>query len=473
MIKEYKKSLIKTFRLLEVFILIGTFLIAFYLRFSPTDLNSFSLSLQFKIFLLSMILLWLYFSSRFHLYASKKYSSFQREMIDTAKTVSICLFGATIPAFFLREDPLSRLFLLYLWPLQVAFLVIFRFCIRTSLRILHLRGYDYRQILIVGCNTRSAIIARRIIEVPDCGIKVLGFVDDQDLYSEKNSKSFKHQIIGKLNDLEEILRTNIIDEVFVTLPIKSFYSEIERIIYLCEQTGVEVKIPTDIFNSKIAKYSIANFGDIDFIDFYTGPKMTWQIVIKRSIDVCISAILLILFAPLFLVVMTAIKSTSKGPVFFVQKRIGYNGRLFRCLKFRTMIKNADMQKNELNHLNEMDGPVFKISNDPRVTTVGRFLRKTSIDELPQLINVFKGDMSLVGPRPPVPEEVYKYKLSDRRRLSIRPGITCIWQVSGRNNIGFDKWMDMDMQYIDKWSLWLDFKILFKTIPAVILQKGVH
>jgi exopolysaccharide biosynthesis polyprenyl glycosylphosphotransferase len=394
-------------------------------------------------------------------------------MFDTAKTVTLCLVGATIPAFFLREDPLSRLFLLYLWPLQVGFLILFRFCIRTSLRILHLRGYDYRQVVIVGCNTRAAIIAKRIIEMPDYGIKLLGIIDDQDSNNEKNNNLFKHRIIGKLSDIEEILRSNVVDEVFVTLPIKSFYSEMENIIYLCEQAGVEVKIPTDIFKSKIAKYSIANFGEVEFLDFYTGPKMTWQMIVKRTTDVIVSSMALVLFAPLFVVVMLAIKFTSSGPVFFIQKRIGYNGRLFNCLKFRTMIDNADKLKKELDYLNEMDGPVFKIDNDPRVTNVGRFLRKTSIDELPQLINVFKGDMSLVGPRPPVPEEVCQYKLADRRRLSIRPGITCIWQVSGRNNIGFDKWMDMDMQYIDKWSLWLDFKILLKTIPAVILQKGAH
>jgi len=166
-----------------------------------------------------------------------------------------------------------------------------------------------------------------------------------------------------------------------------------------------------------------------------------------------------------------IKATSKGPVFFVQQRIGYNGRLFNCLKFRTMIENAEEIKKDLKKLNEMDGPVFKIKNDPRITKVGRFLRKTSIDELPQIINVLKGDMSLVGPRPPVPDEVSQYELEDRRRLSMRPGITCIWQVNGRNAIGFDKWMELDRQYIDNWSLWLDIKILAKTIPAVLRGSG--
>jgi exopolysaccharide biosynthesis polyprenyl glycosylphosphotransferase len=201
--------------------------------------------------------------------------------------------------------------------------------------------------------------------------------------------------------------------------------------------------------------------------------MDMQIILKRLIDVLVSAVAMVLFIPIFLAISIAIKWTSTGPIFFSQKRIGYNGRTFNCLKFRTMVVDAEILKSQLKDMNEMDGPVFKIKNDPRVTQIGRFLRKTSLDELPQLINVFKGDMSLVGPRPPVPEEVYQYQLADRRRLSIRPGITCIWQASGRNDIPFDEWMKLDRQYIDNWSLWLDMKILFKTLAAVLFQRGAQ
>ncbi len=192
---------------------------------------------------------------------------------------------------------------------------------------------------------------------------------------------------------------------------------------------------------------------------------------KRMIDVAVSSMLLILLSPVFLVVSILIKKDSRGPVFFRQKRVGYNGRLFTCLKFRTMINEAEMVRDELLHLNEMDGPVFKITDDPRVTRTGKFLRKTSLDELPQLINVLRGEMSLVGPRPPIPSEVQQYELMNHRRLSVKPGMTCTWQVSGRNNISFKKWMEMDMQYIDQWSLWLDMKILLKTVPAVLKGSG--
>jgi lipopolysaccharide/colanic/teichoic acid biosynthesis glycosyltransferase len=181
--------------------------------------------------------------------------------------------------------------------------------------------------------------------------------------------------------------------------------------------------------------------------------------------------LLFFFSPVFLIVSILIKTDSKGPVFFRQQRVGYNGRLFTCLKFRTMINNAEESRDELLHLNEMTGPVFKITHDPRMTRMGRFLRQTSLDELPQFINVLKGDMSLVGPRPPLPSEVEQYQCEDRRRLSMKPGITCLWQVSGRSNIPFEKWMELDKEYIDNWSLKLDLKILVKTIPAVLRGSG--
>ncbi len=324
--------------------------------------------------------------------------------------------------------------------------------------------------MIVGRNDRAAKIAQQIEETPDFGLRILGFIDSPNNNNEEGN-IYNFNLIGSLEDLERILREQVVDEVFVTLPIKSFYSDIEKILSLCEQVGVEVKIPTDLFSLSLAKETISRFGDIQVIDLYTSPKMNSQLIAKRVIDVIASSIVLIFLPPLFAVVIILIKTTSKGPIFFKQQRVGYNGRLFTCLKFRTMIENAEILKGTLTASNEMDGPVFKIKDDPRITKVGRFLRKTSIDELPQLINVLVGDMSLVGPRPPVPGEVTQYDLTDRRRLSMRPGITCIWQVSGRNVISFEKWMELDRQYIDQWSLWLDMKILAKTITAVLRGSG--
>jgi lipopolysaccharide/colanic/teichoic acid biosynthesis glycosyltransferase len=182
---------------------------------------------------------------------------------------------------------------------------------------------------------------------------------------------------------------------------------------------------------------------------------------------------MIALSPLFLLTAILIRATSKGPVFYIQKRMGLNGRKFVLYKFRSMYKGSHLKLSELSHKNEMKGPIFKIKNDPRITPIGRILRKFSIDELPQLFNVFAGQMSLVGPRPPLPSEVKKYELWQRRRLSMRPGLTCLWQISGRNRIGFDDWMKLDLEYIDNWSLWLDFKILCKTVPVVLFGVGAY
>ena len=469
MLKQYTKSFANAFRLVDVLIIICSFYIAYGLRFGEINLNIFDYPKQFQILLPIYLLVWIYFSNRFQLYSSKRMISFYQEALDVCKTTIICLAISIIPPFFVRENPLSRLFLLYLWVLQTGSLILFRFTTRGFLKYIRSRGYNYREILFVGRNDRAAQLVKKIEESPELGLRILGFLDAPN--GKGNVFFLNYKLIGGLDDLEEILRHQIVDEVFVFLPIKSFYSEIDKILHICEHVGVEVKIPTDLFSLKLAKSTVSEYGAVSVIDLYTSPKITWQLLIKRLIDITSSAVLLILLSPLFAVVSILIKGTSKGPVFFKQQRVGYNGRFFNCLKFRTMLENAEALQKGLLRLNEMEGPVFKIKNDPRVTKVGRILRKLSIDELPQLMNVLKGEMSLVGPRPPIPGEVNQYELKDRRRLSMKPGITCLWQVNGRNAIPFEKWMELDKEYIDHWSLWLDFKIIAQTIPAVLKSSG--
>ena len=346
----------------------------------------------------------------------------------------------------------------------------FRMVLRYSLRYLRSRGYNYRQILVVGRNDRAARLARSVQEMPELGLKIVGFIDAPN-GSRDHDLDYPFELLGTIDDCPRIIREHVIDEIYITLPLKSFYAEAEKLVRLCETVGLEVKIPTNLFDVRKCKSTISHDLDVAVIDLYTSPKMDFQLVLKRLMDICVSTALLLLTFPLFLLVAVLIKLTSEGPVFFRQERVGYNGRTFTLYKFRTMVKNAEQMKKDLLELNEMDGPVFKIRNDPRITRVGHVLRKTSIDELPQLINVLKGDMSLVGPRPPVPNEVVQYQLSDRRRLSMKPGMTGIWQVSGRNNVSFEKWMEMDRQYIDQWSLWLDLKILARTVPVILRGSG--
>ena len=470
MLKQHVKSFEGLFRFFDILIIVASFCTAYYLRHDFTYSGFIEMRLQFKVFFFAYLIFWIFFSIKNELYNSKRFVAIWTESLSLVKTITISFLLAFIPAFYFRQDPLSRLFIIYFGLIQTGSLITFHFFVRGFLSYIRLRGYNYRQVLIVGRNKRAEEMAKLFIENPQYGIRLIGYVDDQ-INKNGFSNFARSKLIGKLEDLEKILLQEVVDEVIVTLPMKSFYSEIQQIVLLCEKVGVEVKLPANLFSFNLCMSTISSYHDIQVIDFYTSPKMTFQMVVKRIFDIVVSSVSLISSAPVFLVVPIIIKATSEGPVFFTQQRIGYNGRPFTCLKFRTMDENAEVIKKELLKLNEMDGPVFKMENDPRVTKIGRFLRKTSIDELPQLINVLKGDMSLVGPRPPVPGEVSEYNLMDRRRLSMRPGITCIWQTCGRNNIGFENWMELDRQYIDNWSLWLDIKILLKTIPAVLKGSG--
>jgi exopolysaccharide biosynthesis polyprenyl glycosylphosphotransferase len=277
-----------------------------------------------------------------------------------------------------------------------------------------------------------------------------------------------------LAKLESVLRHQSVDEVLVSLPPKSYAPLVEKIVRRCEEEGVVVRVRAEIFQLHTAKAYADELEGMPVLTFRSGPKEDWRLIAKRLIDILASAALLLMLAPLFAVVALLIKLNSQGPVFFTQERIGFNKRRFAMLKFRTMINGAEKQQETLEGYNEADGPVFKIKNDPRVTPVGRFLRRFSIDELPQLINVLMGDMSLVGPRPLPVRDVERIDVaSHKRRFSIKPGLTCLWQVNGRSNIGFEEWVRMDLQYIDQWSLGLDMLILLKTIPAVFKGPGAY
>ena len=470
MLKKHKRSLARTFCLLDFLIVISAFIAASCLRFGSGGRYLLSFPLQFKVFFITYVAAWIYLSNYLHLYASRRLTSLRREALDVSRATLFCAVFATISAFFFRELPLSRLFLLYVWGIQTVSLILFRYVLRSFLKYIRRRGYNFRHVLIIGRNHRAARFLNTIAESPELGLQVVGFLDAPTT-NGTDPRFSKYAFLGALTAFETVLRTYVVDEVVVFLPIKSFYEDIEAILRVCEGVGVEVKLPTDLFSLKLAKSTISTYGDGPVIDLYTSPKMNWQLVAKRAIDVTASAVLLLLLSPVFALVSILIRITSSGPVFFRQQRHGYNGRLFECLKFRTMVENAEELKETLLHLNEVSGPVFKIKDDPRITKIGRLLRKTSMDELPQLINVLKGDMSLVGPRPPVPGEVIQYDLPHLRRLSMKPGITCLWQVNGRSSVSFDQWMELDKKYIDHWSLWLDFKILAKTIPAVLGGSG--
>jgi exopolysaccharide biosynthesis polyprenyl glycosylphosphotransferase len=317
-------------------------------------------------------------------------------------------------------------------------------------------------VIVIGAGNRGQNVVRLIRENPDIGYHFAGFVDDLEV----------PDVLGRLSEISDILAENVIDEVIICLPVKTFYEEMQAIIAAAEEQGIIVRVYSDLFNLKLSHAIAGEIGEIPILSIYTPRLSNWQALIKNTIDLAGAFALLTALSPMILAIAIIIKLTSPGPVFFIQNRVGLNKRRFRMYKFRTMVAYAESRQIELEQLNEADGPVFKMRNDPRVTPIGKWLRKTSLDELPQLLNVLFGDLSLVGPRPLPERDFEKFnKLWFNRRFSVKPGITCIWQISGRSETSFDTWILQDLEYIDKWSIALDMKILYKTIPSVIRGTG--
>ena len=362
----------------------------------------------------------------------------------------------------------SRLFVATYIVITVLFLIGAKYPLRYFLDYLHKLGFNQVNLLIVGTGKRSIQFIKTVKQHSNWGLRIVGLIDDDHGMFGKEIEGYR--VLGRIQDIPFIIHRKVIDRVIFVVP-RLWLNRIDEAILACEREGIATSISMDLYNLRIAKVRQTDFSGFPLLEFETFNAREWQLFIKRTLDIIFSSILIALLSPLMLLVALIIKLESRGPIFFKQSRCGLNGRHFTLFKFRSMVQNAEMKKRFLEKQNEMDGPVFKIKSDPRITKIGRILRKTSIDELPQLFNVLRGDMSLVGPRPPLPIEVEMYQLWQRRRLSLKPGITCIWQVSGRNKIRFERWMEMDLEYIDNWSLWLDFKILFKTFFVVISGYG--
>ncbi|MFO0982767.1 MAG: sugar transferase [Planctomycetota bacterium] len=421
-------------------------------------------------------ILFIAIGSRHHLYQSKRTDTLLAELFDVMSVLTTAMGSATILLATLveREHTFSAMFLSRSWVLALMVIPGFRFIMRSFLRLIRRKGYNFRTVLLVGNNVRTERILKSMVDNEHFGLRLRGILDaDGAITRASPLPQVPH--LGSLDRLREILTDpkHPIDEVICTLPLRSHYAQTEQVVRQCEEIGIPVKIASDLFDANVAKTAISWFGgDVPLVTYFSGPSSSLRLVIKRMIDLLIAAVLLLLASPILLVTALAVKLTSHGPVFFRQKRVGFHGKEFTLFKFRSMVVGAEEQLAELRAHNEMSGPVFKMKQDPRVTSVGKFIRRWSIDELPQLINVLKGDMSLVGPRPPVPAEVAEYEWWQRRRLSMKPGLTCIWQVSGRNQIGFERWMELDLHYIDNWSLWLDTTLLLRTIPAVLSKTGM-
>lgn len=417
------------------------------------------------------LLVWHLILSMCGLYNSKRLSTHQEEIISEWKSTTLIAVCLASVAVFFRIRMVTAPFLMLFWGTVSILMVSSRFFLKFLLQRIRSQGRNLRHVLILGTNQRALEFANLLGAHPEWGYRTLGFVDNEWAGSNEFLKTGL-SVVSDPNGLPEFLRKNVVDEIAIYLPLRSFYEDAAHIVSLCDNHGIIVRFDSDIFGIRRVRTWTEQSELAHLLATRAAIHEGWPRIAKRVLDIAGSLALLFMLLPLIVLAAVLVRITSQGPIFFRQERLGLNKRRFMIYKFRTMVPGAEKMMAQLEKYNEVSGPVFKIKNDPRMTAGGKWLRRTSIDELPQLLNVLKGDMSLVGPRPlPVRDYEGFGKDWQRRRFCVRPGITCLWQVQGRSSIGFDQWMRLDMQYVDEWSLWLDLKILAMTVPAVLRGSG--
>ncbi len=425
-----------------------------------------ALEAQFPL-LATVLLGWLAASATVRLYTTYRTLPITTEVLRLFQALAFVGFGAILVAP-LWSDPGVELAVLRFYP-AAAFLLLTagRIAIRGAAGLARRRGFNTRRVAVVGQGGLAAEVVERFASHPEWGYDFAGYVLEDGAEPEEGSP-----VLGRLSGFGRLLQEQVLDEVVFAVPTERL-AAVQEAARLCEEQGITVRIFVDILHGGLARLESAAADGLPMLAYSSVPTNELALAVKRAFDVAVSAAVLLLLSPVLLAIAVAIKRESPGPVLFRQRRVGLNGREFDLFKFRSMHVDAEAQLAGLLALNEASGPVFKMRHDPRVTRVGRFIRKTSFDEFPQFWNVLRGEMSVVGPRPPIPDEVRQYERWQRRRLSVRPGITCTWQISGRSDVSFDRWMRLDLEYIDNWSLLGDLQIFAKTIPAVLTARGAR
>lgn len=388
--------------------------------------------------------------------------------------IKISVFGTLslfAGLFLFQGQYVSRSFLLAFSVLEFLVLAISRWLLLVGVTWFRGRPRYHRHFVIVGTTAGAAQLACLLEEGEGFGLRLLAFVCTGDEKPILPGLRQNYPLLP-MEQLPELLHNHVVDEVLFAVGREDLI-RLEPLMQQCEQEGVHMRVQLDFLPRGFSHVFVEHLSHVPLLTFSSAPQNDFALLFKRAFDVTISGLALVVLSPLFLLLALLIRVTSKGPVFYRQARCGLGGRRFTLLKFRSMVSNAHDLLPHLGELNEVDGPVFKMRNDPRCTVVGRWIRTLSLDELPQLWNVLQGDMSLVGPRPPLPAEVDQYEPWQRRRLRMRPGLTCLWALEGRSQLQFNRWVRLDLLYIDNWSVWLDLKILLKTIPAVLSSKGAH
>lgn len=425
--------------------------------------------------LLPLVLaIWGFLLARFGAYRSHRTISLLDEAWSIVRVCGmgavlfvLCIYLLRLDAALLGNDQISRVWIGSLVAGSALAILATRTAVRLLSRFVRSYGYNYRTILVVGTGPVAQSLAQSIDDHGYWGYRLLGFVEADE---EPRGETTANPVVGTVADIPRLIESEVVDEVIFAVP-RPQLAELEDLFLELEEQGVLVRLALNVFPHTRARVDVGDLDGVPLLTFSTTPSSPALMALKRVLDLALSIVLLALALPVMGTIALAIKLTSGGQVLFRQTRCGLNGRRFTLYKFRTMVEGAETRRHELAHLNEMDGPVFKVRKDPRITSLGRLLRRFSLDELPQLWNVLSGNMSLVGPRPAIPEEVAQYKRWQRRRLTMRPGLTCLWQISGRNEIDFERWIELDLEYIDSWSPLLDLKILARTVPVVLTGRG--
>lgn len=406
------------------------------------------------------------YREQLHLYVRP----FWRQASAIVQTVSISVGITVVLMFLLNINFVSRLIYVgFAIGTIVALILIRAFLFWWYFVRENAKKENNLRVLIIGSGRRAQALEKLLKSKESWGYEVVGYLDPDD--PQRYNRRRHDNVIGHVNQISEILAREVIEEIIVAVP-RSMLSDLQLIIDACQEEGVQLRFMADIYDFDAARIRMELIDQVPLLSFEPVARDERTLLVKRLTDIVIIFAAMPVLLPFFLIIALVIKLDSPGPAFFVQQRVGLHKRRFNMVKFRSMDVDAEARMAEVEHLNEADGPNFKVKDDPRMTRVGRFIRKTSIDELPQLINVLTGDMSLVGPRPMSIRDVDLFdKGIQRRRFSVRPGITCLWQISGRSDLSFDDWLKLDLEYIDGWSLGLDFKILFMTIPTVLKGSG--
>jgi exopolysaccharide biosynthesis polyprenyl glycosylphosphotransferase len=408
------------------------------------------------------VILWL-----FGLYRLRARWTARTEIGDVVRAVVVLALVTFVALFWLKLPNVSRTFLLLLFPTQMVVTLASRSFLRWSFATARARGLNSRYMLIVGTGQPAREFADRVERHREMGLHVIGHLA---VSPGGPLLVGRRPVLGTIDDIEDVIHGRVVDEIAICLPASEL-ALVEPTARLGEEEGKIVRIPVGETRLSLQGARVEDFDGQPVLSLVYGPDRAVALIIKRAGDVLVSTLALVILSPLLLAVAAWVRLRDGSPILFRQNRVGLHGRQFRIVKFRTMVPDAEALRTELLERNEIQGQAFKVTDDPRVSHTGRILRATSIDELPQLWNVLLGQMSLVGPRPPLPDEVDKYDLWHRRRLSMKPGITGLWQVAARRESEFDRWVRMDLEYIDRWSLWLDLKIIARTIPAVVSQEG--